>query len=91
MAEYHVGCGAFGIYAGTVHSPRKDGTQLWREKSEVTDECVAAVVQYYKMQLDYEEYTHFHTQFKFKDGTVVHLDIRKEDDAYVELIGGMRI
>ena len=33
MAEYHVGCGLFGIYAGTLKNP-----QEWRNKSEVTDE-----------------------------------------------------
>lgn len=46
MAEYHVGCGAFGIYAGTVAKPRKDGVQLWKSKSEVTWEAVDAVAQY---------------------------------------------
>ncbi len=46
MAEYHVGCGAFGIYAGTLSKPRKDGSQLWRDKSEVTDEAIRSVAQY---------------------------------------------
>lgn len=32
MAEYHVGCGAFGIYAGTLNSKNKN---LWQNKSEV--------------------------------------------------------
>lgn len=43
MAEYHVGCGAFGIYAGTLNSKNKN---LWQNKSEVTDEAVSAVAQY---------------------------------------------
>ena len=43
MAEYHVGCGAFGIYAGTLNSRNKN---LWQNKSEVTDEAVSAVAQY---------------------------------------------
>lgn len=42
MAEYHVGCGAFGIYAGTLD---KSGTK-WKNKSEVTDEAFSAVAQY---------------------------------------------
>ena len=46
MAEYHVGCGAFGIYAGTLAKPKKDGSQLWRDKSEVTDEAIRSVAQY---------------------------------------------
>lgn len=42
MAEYHVGCGAFGIYAGTVS---KDG-KMWRNRTDVTDEATSAVAQY---------------------------------------------
>lgn len=45
MAEYHVGCGMFGnIYAGTLSTPRKDGLQMWRNKSEVTEEAIEAVM-----------------------------------------------
>ncbi len=43
MAEYHVGCGAFGIYAGTLNSRNKD---LWQKKSVVTHEAICAVAQY---------------------------------------------
>ena len=43
MAEYHVGCGAFAIYAGTLEPRNK---HLWRNKSNVTDEAVSAVAQY---------------------------------------------
>lgn len=43
MAEYHVGCGAFAIYAGTLNSRNKN---LWQNKSDVTDEAVSAVAQY---------------------------------------------
>ena len=43
MAEYHVGCGAFAIYAGTLNGRNKN---LWQNKSEVTDEATAAVAQY---------------------------------------------
>ena len=42
MAEYHVGAGLFGIYAGTVN---KFGDQ-WRNKSEVTKEALSASAQY---------------------------------------------
>lgn len=41
--EFHVGCGAFAIYAGTLNSRNKN---LWQNKSEVTDEAVSAVAQY---------------------------------------------
>lgn len=43
MAEYHVGCGAFGIYAGTLNSRNKN---MWQNKTDVTNEAVCAVAQY---------------------------------------------
>ena len=42
MAEYHVGCGAFGIYAGTL---KPNGIE-WRNKTDVTDEAISATAQY---------------------------------------------
>ena len=46
MAEYHVSAGVFGIYAGTL-MPKKDGKpQMWRNKSDVTEEAIAAVRDY---------------------------------------------
>lgn len=42
MAEYHVGCGAFGIYAGTLN---KKGT-MWQNKTDVTKEAAGAVAQH---------------------------------------------
>ena len=42
MAEYRVGCGAFGIYAGTL---KPNGIE-WRNKSDVTDEAISAAAQY---------------------------------------------
>lgn len=42
MAEYHVGIGLFGIYAGTLN-PKGD---TWRNKSEVTLEALCASAQY---------------------------------------------
>ncbi len=42
MAEYHVGCGVFGIYAGTLN---KKGN-MWLHKSDVTDEVLGAAAEY---------------------------------------------
>jgi hypothetical protein len=42
MAEYHVGCGITGIFAGTLN---KKGN-MWLHKSDVTDEAFNAVAQY---------------------------------------------
>ena len=43
MAEYHVGCGAFAIYAGTLEPHNKN---MWKNKSDVTNEAVEAVMKY---------------------------------------------
>lgn len=43
MAEYHVGCGLFGIYAGTLEPRNKS---LWRNKSDVIIEVLSASAQY---------------------------------------------
>ena len=43
MPEYHVGCGAFGIYAGTLNSKNKN---LWQNKTECTNEALCAVRDY---------------------------------------------
>ena len=42
MAEYHVGCGLVGIYAGTL---KKNGIE-WLNKSCVTNEALDSVAQY---------------------------------------------
>lgn len=42
MAEYHVGCGIAGIYAGTLN---KNGA-TWRNKTNVTIEALDAVAEY---------------------------------------------
>ena len=42
MAEYHVGCGITGIFAGILNK-RGD---MWLNKSDVTNEAIAAVAQY---------------------------------------------
>ena len=42
MANYHVGCGITGIFAGTLN---KKGN-MWLHKSDVTNEAFNAVAQY---------------------------------------------
>ena len=42
MAEYHVGCGIVGIYAGLL---KKNGVE-WKTKTDVTHEALGAVAQY---------------------------------------------
>lgn len=82
MAEYHVGCGAFGIYAGTVNPPRKDGYQTWRQKSDVTGEAIEAVVQYLVQEMKIKGKTKHHMQFLFTDNALANIDIEivKKDE-----------
>ena len=42
MAEYHVGCGLAGIYAGTL----KTNGEEWRNKTDATHEALYAVAQF---------------------------------------------
>ena len=46
MANYHVGCGLTGIYAGTL---KKSG-DMWLNKSDVTHEALCAVAQHLLFQ-----------------------------------------
>lgn len=57
MAEYHVGCGITGIFAGTLN---KKG-DMWVNKSDVTDEAISAVAQFL---LEHEEAATFNYQGK---------------------------
>ena len=58
MAEYHVGCGMFGnIYAGTMAPPRKDGLKMWRNKSDVTDEAITAVMGHFITEMERDRKT----------------------------------
>lgn len=76
MAEYHVGCGAFGIYAGTLEPKNKT---LWRNKSEVTDEAIEAVRDYMVSELlggfDCKKALSSGWQWKLKDGRTVELRV----------------
>ena len=80
MAEYHVGCGAFGIYAGTLNSKNKN---LWQNKSEVTDEAINAVRDYMVQNELGGCDTEIKTQgyiWTLKDGRIVELRITIKDD-----------
>lgn len=58
MAEYHVGCGLFGnIYAGTMAPTQKDGLKMWRNKSDVTDEAITAVMGHFITEMERDDKT----------------------------------
>ena len=57
MANYHVGCGIAGIYAGTLNKK----SDMWVNKSDVTDEAISAVAQFL---LEHKEAMEFNYQGK---------------------------
>ena len=54
MAEYHIGNGIAGIYAGTLDKAGR----MWKSKSEVTEEAIKAVFIYLieEMEENADEY-----------------------------------
>ena len=76
MAEYHVGCGVFGIYAGTLNSRNKN---LWKNKTECTDEALSAVRDYMVQELlggvGCKKAVSSGYEWNLKDGRVVELRV----------------
>ena len=71
MAQYHVGCGIAGIYAGTLKPKKKDE---WLNKSLVTNEAIAAVVGYMYFKVP-EGKNAVAYGFKMRDGNYVRLKL----------------
>lgn len=67
MAEYHVGCGAFGIYAGTLNKQKT----MWQNKSDVTEEARQAVILYEKDRLESENWLNETIEYTFRNGDVL--------------------
>lgn len=79
MAEYHVGCGAFGIYAGTLKNKEE-----WKDKTECTDEAIEAVRDYLVQECLgglHSEKTSGGYSWKLKDSRTVKLLIEIVKDA----------
>jgi hypothetical protein len=73
MAEYHVGCsGITGtIYAGTV---KKNGKE-WLNKSDVTEEAIAAVRDHITNKASMEKSDFYGYEWTRKDGKKVVLSV----------------
>lgn len=81
MAEYHVGCGLAGIYAGILNPKTKDGYQTWKDKSVVTEEAISAVAQHLTQKLHLEKNkTEIARRFTFNDGTIAELKLSIVED-----------
>ena len=72
MAEYHIGCGIFAIYAGTLN---KKGN-MWLHKSDVTNEAFDAVAQYC---LEHDEAMNFNYNGKRYRLAVTEIKAENED------------
>lgn len=72
MAEYHVGCGLAGIYAGTLKPKKKDE---WQNKSLVTEEAICAVRDYLFVNMKPGDKMKGYC-WALKDGRTVELVVR---------------
>lgn len=81
MAEYHVSAGVFGIYAGTLMSPKDGKPQMWKAKSDVTDEAICAVRDYMTSECLNEKAGKIRGGYEWtrKDGKKVLLMVEIED------------
>ena len=81
MAEYHVGCGAFAIYAGTLNGRNKN---LWQSKTECTDEALCAVRDYMVQELlggiECTEAKSSGYEWTLKDGRIVELSVTIKEE-----------
>lgn len=68
MAEYHVASGIAGIYAGTMKG------SYWKDKSEVTDSAIAAVMTYMYLQMRDGETSKAYAM-RMMDGTYARLKL----------------
>lgn len=75
MAEYHVGCGIAGIYAGTLN---KKG-DMWLHKSDVTKEAINAVIGHMYFEIPDGENS-FAYAVRLKNGKYARLKIEVSDD-----------
>lgn len=75
MSEYHVSCGMFGIYAGTV---KKNGAE-WKDKTCVTDEAIEAVRDWLLSEAQSDNRNSGGYAWTTKDGKTVTLRVSIED------------
>lgn len=79
MAEYHVGCGWSGIFAGTLNKKTKNGIQTWRNKSDVTEEAIGAVAQYLRMKCTPENGNEYGFVWDLGENEKLHLTVKIEN------------
>jgi hypothetical protein len=80
MSEYHVSCGMFGIYAGTV---KKNGTE-WKDKTRVTDEAIEAVRDWLLSGTQFNNKTSNGYSWTTKEGNTVTLKVSIEGKEQTE-------
>lgn len=75
MAQYHVGCGMAGIYAGTISKPG-----MWKVKNDVTDEALCAVADYMKGKITGDNDT-YEITWKLPDKDIIlSLTVKKKNE-----------
>ena len=79
--EYHVGCGMFGnIYAGTMAPPRRDGLKMWRNKSDVTDEAITAVMGHFITEMMRDDKTEIQKAWEVRGGKTLKVTFELSAD-----------
>lgn len=80
MAEYHVGCGIAGIYAGILNPKNKS---VWKNKTECTEEAIGAVCDYMVLEFlggyDCKKATTGGYKWDLKNGKTVELRVTVKD------------
>lgn len=79
MVEYHVSTEMFAIYAGAVNPKRKDGSQTWKSKSDVTDEALCAVRDYLSLLATMKKTNSYGFEWYTESGKVVELVVKIRD------------
>lgn len=67
-----IACGLFGIHIGRVNKAET----LWLDKRDCTDEALASVRDYLKMQAERQKKDTFGYEWKTEDGETVELTIK---------------
>lgn len=70
--EYHVGCGFGGIYAGVLMPRNKT---MWKFKSDVTEEAIAAVRDYMVQELLIDNVVSSGYEWTMKGGKKIELRV----------------
>lgn len=68
------------IYAGTMSAPRKDGLQMWRNKSDVTQEAIEAVMGHFITEMMRDNKTEIQKAWEVRGGKTLKVTFELSTD-----------